>query len=101
MIFATRADPVVFRQLDLVHDLAATGALLPEALRHLALFSALGPESGLFENGHGLAAGNSRGVDGESAGCAQNRSAFTQSRAGGKDIIDQQHTQTLHVAAAP
>ena len=39
MIIAARTDALVFDQLDFVHDFAAAGALLPEALRHLALFS--------------------------------------------------------------
>ena len=88
MIIATRADAIVFRQFDFVHDLAATVALLPEAGRHLALLAALGFERWFFENGHGLAAGCRRRVDRKRAGFLQNRGAFTQSRAGGQDVVD-------------
>ena len=52
-----------FRELDFVHDLTATGTFLPETLRDLALFFALGLKRGFFENGHGLTAGGGHRVN--------------------------------------
>src|SRR5258708_37219764 len=54
MKIAARTDAVVFHELDFVHDLAATGTFLPETLRDLALFFALGFKRGFFKNGHVL-----------------------------------------------
>ena len=88
MIIAARADAVVFRQLDFVHDFAAAGALLPKALRHLAFLAALGLERWFFENGHVLAAGGSRRVHRKRTGFLQNRGAFAQSRTGREDVVD-------------
>ena len=88
MILATRANALVLRQLDFVHDFAAAGTLLPEALGHLALFALLGLERWFFENRHVLASGGSRGVHGKRARLLQNRGAFTQGRTSGEDVVD-------------
>src|SRR4051812_26454841 len=53
MIIATRANALVLGELDLVHDLPAARAFLPESLRDLALFPGR-LEGGSFENGHGV-----------------------------------------------
>ena len=82
MIIAARTDALVLRQLDFVHDFAAAGTFLPEALRHLAFLATLRLERGFFENGHGLGAGGGGRVNGNCARLAQNASAFAQGGAG-------------------
>ena len=81
MIIATRADALVLRQLDLVHDLRAARTFLPEALRHLAFFPALRFERWSFENGHVLCPRRGRRVNGKRAGLFQDARAFAQGRA--------------------
>src|SRR6266704_2710265 len=52
MIIASRTNALILRQLDLMHDLGTAGAFLPQALWHLAFFSALSFQSRLLENRH-------------------------------------------------
>src|SRR5205814_6003015 len=51
VMVAMRANALVPRELDLVHDLRTARAFLPESLRHLAFFARL-LEGWSFENGH-------------------------------------------------
>ena len=90
-MIAMRADPLVLRQLDLVHDVAAAGTFLEEAVRDVALFPWLGFDRRFFENGHKLCACRRRGMDGTSPSFLQYARALAQSGAGGQDVVDQEH----------
>src|SRR4051794_38981342 len=52
VIVAAGTNALVLRELDLVHNIGAAGALLPQTLRHLALATAHRLQRWSFENSH-------------------------------------------------
>ena len=81
MVVAAWANALVLREFDLMDNLIATRAFLPETLRHLAFFPALRFERWSFENGHVLCPRRGRRVNGKRAGLFQDTRAFAQGRA--------------------